>query len=61
MPVITLLHDIPHTAEETYSFFSDLNKFVEVHPVIYRCNKLSVNEYELFEHFSMGLFKIPFS
>ena len=35
--------------EEVFSFLSDMQKFAEVHPVIYKIEKKGENEYLFFE------------
>ncbi len=61
MPVKILVHDLNAPVEKIFPFFSDMDKFVGVHPVIYKCTCLGGNEYRLFERLSLAFFKISFS
>jgi hypothetical protein len=56
-----LKHNIPYPVTSVYPYFSDINKFVSIHPVIYKCDPVSIKEYKLYEKLSLGLFKVSFS
>ncbi len=61
MAVKILKHQIEQPVENVFPFFSEIEQFVSIHPVIYKCEPLSANEYQLFEQLSLMGFKTRFS
>ena len=44
-----LVHNIERKVEEVYPYFSSMEQFVSIHPVIYKCDALAENQYVLYE------------
>jgi carbon monoxide dehydrogenase subunit G len=55
---MVLNYSLTKPAEEVYTYLSDMNKFAEVHPVIYKAEQLGESEYVCFEKIKFGF--IPF-
>lgn len=53
MPDRTLIFEFPQPIEELFPFFSDANKFVDIHPVIYKCQHLKDSDFQLFERLKL--------
>lgn len=51
-----LEHTVNKPCAEVYKYLTDMQKFVAVHPVIFRMDKISDNEYQVFEKLNF----IPF-
>lgn len=45
---------------EVYDYLTDMRKFVAVHPVIFRMDKISDNEYRVFEKLKFGFIPVTF-
>jgi len=56
---MNLTHHIPKPAAFVFDYLSDMQKFVSVHPVIYRIDSLGKNEYLVYESLKVGF--IPYS
>jgi hypothetical protein len=46
---------------EAYNYFSDIDKFVSIHPVIYKCAPIEENAYLLYERLKFAGLGISFS
>lgn len=44
-----------------YECLTDAQKFVKVHPVIYKAEKISEQKYVMYERLGIGVFSCPFS
>jgi len=56
-----LVHDIARRVEDVYPFFSDMHRFVSIHPVIYKCVPVADNCYCLHERIKMAGASFSFS
>ncbi|MCF8450887.1 MAG: hypothetical protein K9G49_13525 [Taibaiella sp.] len=56
-----IIHMLEHKLEDAYGFFFDLNKFVSVHPVIYKCDLLAENSYLFYERLKFAGLSLSFS
>jgi hypothetical protein len=55
---LVLNYEILKPISEVYYYLSDMNKYVLVHPIIYKIDKISENYYSIFETLKIGLFPI---
>ncbi|MEO7175127.1 MAG: hypothetical protein ABIV51_04755 [Saprospiraceae bacterium] len=46
---------------DIFSYLSDMDKFVKVHPVIYKINTIGDNKYKAYETLKMGFLPITFN
>ncbi len=44
-----------------YEYLTDAQKFVKVHPVIYKAEKISEQKYVMYERLGIGILSCPFS
>ena len=61
MAEITLIHHIPANIDKVFPFFNDIDRFVAVHPVIYKAEATGTNQYRLFEKLDLKFCKVSFS
>ncbi|GAA4468298.1 hypothetical protein GCM10023093_25590 [Nemorincola caseinilytica] len=61
MAETVLVHHIPGRVEEIYPYFCDMPRFVDMHPVIYRCEPLGGNDHMLYERLRVMGIGISFS
>jgi len=55
---LVLNYEILKPINEVYYYLSDMDKYVLVHPIIYKIDKISENYYSIFETLKIGLFRI---
>lgn len=51
-----LNYEILKPINEVYYYLSDMDKYVLVHPIIYKIDKISENYYSIFETLKLGIF-----
>ena len=56
---MTLNYKVNKTCDQIFEYLTDMSKFVTVHPVIYRIDRIWDNEFLFFETIRIGL--IPWS
>ena len=61
MPEITLIHHVAAKVEKIFPFFNEMDRFIAVHPVIYKSEMIEPGQYRLYEKLDLKLFKVSFS
>ncbi len=56
-----LIHHVNHPVADVYPYFSDIHKFISIHPVIYKCDMLAEHSYLLYERLKIAGLGISFS
>jgi len=61
MPDKVLVHNIARPVHEVYPYFCNMEQFVSIHPVIFKCDLLTANCYRLHERLKIPLIGFNFS
>ncbi len=56
-----LVHHLPRKINEVYPYLADMGRFVSIHPVIYKHENISGNNYKLYERLTVAGLGISFS
>lgn len=59
--MMTLKHKVSKSADQVFSYLTDMQKFVSVHPVIYKIELLQNNQYLFFETLRIAFIPCSFS